>query len=272
MKALDPNYKIREQILKLALKLDISCLKLIKTGGYGIELNFNLPLELNCLLNCYFESEEFQIPKHLHQVWIGSSPPPYQWINSFRKRFRDKYPDWKYSLWREEDIARIPFKNRHIYDDEHQLSGKVNILRYELLYQFGGIYIDADMEWLNEKPLDDLIENSKTTGFFAGKEDNNMLANSVIGSVPENPVLGLLIYFLEHIYLKARKEWKLETWQSTGPRLFSEVSRHFPITIFPQYYFYPKSWLKDLSGIDTTAFWDSYMIQYGYTTNGLGER
>lgn len=55
-------------------------------------------------------------PKILHQVWIGPKPPPWQWIDTFRKDFIKKHPHWVYHLWREKDIKQLTLINRNLYD------------------------------------------------------------------------------------------------------------------------------------------------------------
>ena len=41
----------------------------------------------------------------------------------------------------------------------NELAGKADILRYELLYEHGGFFIDADSECIN--PLDDFLTDNK---------------------------------------------------------------------------------------------------------------
>ena len=54
----------------------------------------------------------------------------------------EKHPDWEYMLWTEENIPKL-INYKH-FVATYKLSGKANIVRYELLYRYGGVYIDAD--------------------------------------------------------------------------------------------------------------------------------
>lgn len=236
---------------------------------YQMEIEVKQSKILQENIRSYFRLKPPSIPKIIHQVWIGPNSPPWQWIDSFRKNFMDKYPAWKYRLWRENEIENLRLINKSKYESEKVLSGKVNILRYELLYQFGGIYIDADSEWINNKPLQELIDHTNQTGIFAGWEDKKMLANGVIGCSPKNPIMYYVIKLLGHTYHENRILKNRPTWISSGPRFFSEAILPFGITTFPVHYFSPVSWRKDNRGIDTTQFTNSYMIQYGYSTNAL---
>ena len=107
------------------------------------------------------------IPKIIHQLWVGHHKVPYKFIDTWRKDYIDSNPSWQYKLWREEDIDSIDMQNREIYDKEYGYSGKADIARYEILYQHGGIWIDADAVWLGGKSLNPLIEGAKKTNFFA---------------------------------------------------------------------------------------------------------
>jgi hypothetical protein len=62
-------------------------------------------------------------------------------------------------------------------------------VRLLALYEFGGIYLDTDVEVL--LPLDDLL----TTSAFVGFENRTNVGTAVIGSEPGNEVIGK---FLDH--------------------------------------------------------------------------
>lgn len=238
-------------------------------SAYKIRIRCRKEQEIGEALQEYFRMVPAVIPKRIHQVWIGPYPPPWKWIDSFRRDFVSAFPGWEYFLWRPEDIAGLDLINRDLYDKEQYLAGKADILRYEILYRFGGIYIDADAQWLNGKPLDELLGRTGATGLFAGREDDRMVANGVIGCSAFNPLLYYVIRRLRLTFSYTRWECGYPSWIASGPLFFSDVVLPHDITVFPTEYFSPASWLQDLSGIDTSVFRDSYMIQYGYSTNQL---
>ena len=90
-------------------------------------------------INDYLKINYQKIPKIIHQIWIGPKKLPYKWINSFRKDFMNKYPGWKYYLWRDRDVKNFNLQNRLQYNSEKTYHGKSDILRYEILYNYGGI-------------------------------------------------------------------------------------------------------------------------------------
>ena len=90
------------------------------------------------------------LPKIIHQIWLGDIEPPY----SFMKSVKDNHPDYDYRLWTDDNLPH-PLFNQDLFDKARYYPEKADILRYELLYRFGGLYIDADIICL--KPLNDLL-------------------------------------------------------------------------------------------------------------------
>ena len=193
-------------------------------------------------INLYLQQHPQHIPKIIHQIWIGPNAVPWKWINSFRQKFLSEYPGWTHYLWTEKEIGQLELENQAAYDAEKEFCGKADILRYELLYRFGGIYIDADCSWLETRDLSDLIEQTNHTGFFAAVEcekcPENGLANGVLGSSKKNPVAKMLIKQLGQIYFECHQA----PFMKTGPWLLDQVCSGLDITIFPSYYFYPIFW------------------------------
>lgn len=94
---------------------------------------------------------DMPIPKKIHQIWFGdlSRMPKEvttQWVE-FSERF-----GYKYQLWTEADDALLRWlmdpENYQLmlqYREKKVYCSASDILRYELLKHFGGIYIDCDI-------------------------------------------------------------------------------------------------------------------------------
>lgn len=216
-----------------------------------------------------------KIPKIIHQIWIGDKPTPFLWINTWRFDYIKQNPNWKYKLWTEHNIDTLKYLDVDMYQKEKEWAGKADIIRLAILKECGGVYIDADSIWINNKSLDKLInESNKNGGFFAGWEDeNNLIANGVFGCYPYHPVLDNIIK-IQKLNFKSR-EGKM-VWESIGPVAFTQginISNSKDYIIFPNYYFYPESWHHNdekFTKIDPKKFLDSYMYQFGYSTNNYG--
>lgn len=229
-------------------------------------------------INSFLKNNPQKIPKIIHQVWIGPKDVPWKWINSFKEDFMKKHPGWKYYLWTDKEVAKLNLVNKTHYDNEKGYNGKADILRYELLYKFGGIYIDADSYWLG-LDLGDLIKQTNYTGFFAAieskKKCNKCLANGVLGSSVNNPIAKYLVDILNKQYNKHIRDYAVGPWKTLGPYYVDQVLYKFNITVFPDYYFYPIYWVSGNKSYEIPIeeqkklYPNSYMTQYGYTTNGL---
>ena len=235
------------------------------------------------------------IPKIIHQIWIGPKKRPDIWINTFRIDYINKNPEYQYFLWTEDNIDTL-FNDfpiyRLVYDLETTYNGKSDILRYLILYIHGGIYIDADSVWINDKSFDTLLEQVNESDVFAGKSPDNLdsstrkekkykntICGGIMGSSKNNPLMRLLIDGIEK-YTKISKEDYTKrrmvhgVCELIGPLYLHRTIASQNITIFPSIYFYPRSWhnINDCelhTKIDLPI--ESYTFQYGYSTNNLSE-
>ena len=190
---------------------------------------------------------EKRIPRHIHQYWNGKSPPSH-----LMQQCRDLHPTWNYTLWTPDSIQTSkPFHNRAIYDcfSTQQVNGQSDVVRYSVLREFGGVYLDADTACL--RPLDDLLQY----GFFAGyhSKDNagtrendqhhpnrELVASAVMGSLPQHPLTVRLTDDLNNTYQNGM------AWSTVGPGHLTRTLRNCPecnisgdIIILPFHAFVP---------------------------------
>lgn len=86
-----------------------------------------------------------RIPLIIHQIWLGSPlPEKYKkWQEAWQSM-----PDFEYKLWTDKDVEKLNLISKNIYEKSKNYGQKADILTAEILYQFGGIYIDIDLECL----------------------------------------------------------------------------------------------------------------------------
>lgn len=104
-------------------------------------------------------SIEERIPKVIHVIWLGPKPFP----ESSKKNmlsWRHFHPDWKIKFWTDDPKRPCPIEGmeKHLLEEfNFSLLGsfinkttnygeKSDILRYEILFQEGGLYIDHDVK------------------------------------------------------------------------------------------------------------------------------
>lgn len=97
-----------------------------------------------------------KIPHILHQTWKEDCLT--EDMANYIKTFSVLNPTWKYYFWTDESGRELIAK-RHpllldIWDNVHKGVQRGDILRYVILYEFGGMYADLDVEFL--RPLDRL--------------------------------------------------------------------------------------------------------------------
>ena len=222
------------------------------------------------------------IPKIIHQIWLGPNKRPDIWMNSWKIDYIKQNPDWTYKLWTEIEINKIKMKNRKIYDSEIFFISKSDIARYEILYQYGGIFIDADSLWIKKSnnSLNKILNMSNKIGMFCAEEPKNKwsIANGVIGFCKEHSILKEIINYIHKNYFSLKKKHKRERdiWLVTGTKPFTDiVKKSDQKLILESYYFYPESFHKNNLHLNVKKFPKLYpksiMFQYGYTTNNLSK-
>lgn len=186
------------------------------------------------------------IPKIIHQIWIGGNTeqePP----TEFMKTWREKNPEWEYILWNEQEIAkRYPqgIRNQKRFLEMEELCGRADILRYEILYDYGGVYIDADSVCIT--PLDERF--LKHTDCWAALENErlrgNLVANGTIGAIRGSKIMERCIQEISAKPTVSTHQTALRAWILVGPLFFTKVIASFVGTpnqmhIYPSHFFYP---------------------------------
>lgn len=173
------------------------------------------------------------IPKMLHAVWIGDdSKMPVKCLDTWR----NKNPDYDLHIWGNGHLQHYPWQNQKQIDqmmDKHDYAGVADLMRYEILYRFGGIAIDADSYCM--RPLEDwLLEPSAFSAWEQEIVRNNLIATTFMGGVKGAEFWKLCI---EEAGKRDCSEKKL-AWLITGPMLVTEVyfKAQAPLTVYPSHF------------------------------------
>jgi len=177
-----------------------------------------------------------KIPKIIHQIWLGSPVP--EIFKPLMKGWQELHPDWEYKLWTDENVHEVTLYNQAFYDATDNYGVKSDILKWELIYQFGGVYIDVDFEAL--QPLDMF---HYLYDFYTGIQPLDawfvQLGAALFGGVPGHPIL-------KHCIETVKDDWHFKGAPTkTGPVHFTKSFLHVAGTsdlidiAFPASYFYP---------------------------------
>ena len=129
-------------------------------------------------------TEKKIIPQIIHYCWFGKGklPDKYcEWMKSWKKYC----PNYEIVEWNESNYDVN--KNRYISDaySAHKWAFVSDFARLDVIYEYGGIYLDVDVELL--KPLDELLYSKGFVGFELFDCVDTGLG---FGAVKNLPVIG----------------------------------------------------------------------------------
>lgn len=178
------------------------------------------------------------IPKIIHQLWIGTKPPPTKFMDSWK----NKNPDFEYIRWNEEEISKrnLKIECTERINEMEEINGKADIIRWEILYEYGGVFLDADSICIEK--VDDILLSCKC---FAGWEHEQLrpglIATGTMGFPPKHPLVKEAIEWIKMNCVNVQKTGK-RAWITVGPGLLTNMyntGKFKDLTIFPSYYFLP---------------------------------
>ena len=177
-----------------------------------------------------------KIPKIIHQIWLGPNQPPAS-FKQFSRSWRIHNPNCKYYLWTDQNVGKLKLRNQLLFDSLNNFGAKSDVLRYELLKQYGGIYVDVDFECLSAIP-EFLFKQS----FVGGLQFNGIpeIGNAFLMASQDSTIINQTI---SQCVLPDRED-AFEIFKATGPYLLSKVLSANLATpdaflILPSNYVYP---------------------------------
>lgn len=175
------------------------------------------------------------IPKIFHQIWINpNSPELPDEYRAYRDGWLALHPDWDYKLWNLDNLDFTP-KRMDLIKSAANYAQMSDVLRYEILLRYGGVYLDTDFECLRN--IEPILEGVKN---FSCSEDGRYICNAIIGAEPNSIYMQRCVNALpERVGIKI-------TSVETGPYMFSWVLLNYGIgsdfVLFPREWFYPYDW------------------------------
>jgi GT2 family glycosyltransferase len=213
-------------------------------------------------------------PRIIHQIWIGTTnPAPLSLMDSWRRAH--VVDGFEYILWTEEELLRRGASGGAGEEDgafiqelseqmrwSPSLAGRADILRWEILHHYGGVYSDADSECVEsclailehaEKMGKDMVcayenEAVRGAGCFPEYEDiprhSPLISNGFIAVKKGHPVMRAAIDTLLRMPRDALS--LTPPWRATGPGLLTRLtvamkpSVRDRMVILPSYTFFPR--------------------------------
>jgi len=197
------------------------------------------------------------IPKIIHQLWIGPKTPPTKFMDTWKNKHESQ--GFEYIRWNEQEMKKRGFVSQlqNKINEMEEINGKADILRWELLYEYGGFFVDADAYCI--EPVTYLVENYKA---FAGYENekvrgpgwappgqyedvlastHNLIATGTMAFPPKHKLPKLAIEWIKNNKISYSQTSK-RAWRTVGPGLLTRLyyqQEWKDITILPSFLFLP---------------------------------
>ncbi len=169
----------------------------------------------------FTQKGRLKIPAVVHFIWLGPRPFPPESVENVRTWIANN-PSWTIKFWTDRDrdlpcegMEKVLVKDftflklGNCFEQSQNWGEKSDLLRYEILFQEGGIYVDHDANCL--RSFDGL---NRGYDFFCGLEAPHepfvgrsiTCGNGVIGSRSHHPTVDKAIHLIA------------ERWESLGEK------------------------------------------------------
>ena len=197
------------------------------------------------------------IPKIIHQIWIGPKTPPTKFMDTWKNKHEKE--GFQYIRWTEEEIKKRGFNSQlqNRINDMIEINGKADILRWEILYEYGGFFVDADA--LCIEPVTYLVNKYKAFVGYENEKVRNagwcppghyddvlahthpLIATGTMAFPPKHELPRLAIEWIKNNDVSIQRTGK-RAWRTVGPGLLTRLyhGRNWTdITVLPSYLFLP---------------------------------
>jgi mannosyltransferase OCH1-like enzyme len=172
-----------------------------------------------------------EIPKIIHQTWKDSNIPTH--LLPFAESWKQYHSDWEYCLWT--DAMNRDFICNHapdfveVYDSYENNIQRVDAVRYFILYEIGGLFIDLDFLCLQN--IECLLEDSNCVFGVEPIEHAQrfkkeiIICNAFMACNPKNEFLKKICDQLSAGYVPLNRDSSLiiDVLNSTGPFMLTSI-------------------------------------------------
>ena len=187
------------------------------------------------------------IPKIIHYCWFGGNPLP-ELAQKCIASWREHCPDYELKLWDETnfDINTVPFTAQ--VAQVKKWGFIVDYIRAYVVYLYGGIYLDTDVEIL--KPFDEsMLRHEGFSGFEDCKYVNP--GNIFAGEKGCRIAKELMDFYASYNFISKNGELNL----TASPKIFTDILLRYGLkqndtyqkldvlTVYPCEYFCPMDYV-----------------------------
>ncbi len=193
------------------------------------------------------------VPKIIHYCWFGNEKN--ELVKKCIANWKRKLPDYEIKEWNENNIPRnIPYVEHALALKHYAFAS--DYIRVWAIYNYGGVYLDTDIEiirHLDELPLEE------DQGFL-GFAQEEFVNNAVLGGVPHLEIYKEMCDLMD--------EMGKNVEFNTSPRVTTKILNKYGvgsnglykdvkgIRIFPKHVFYPYNPFDPTRPLDNLFFED----------------
>lgn len=158
------------------------------------------------------------IPKIIHQIWVGPYKIPRREYH-FVQEVRAKHPNYEHILWNDSNRPELPPVLEEIYTlfrSRKHYTFQADLLRAYLVYEYGGVYLDADFECREGFHTLDLENHNAFFGNHYGNVET--FTNGVFGAQQKHPIF-------QHIIGTMIAEYPQKYWY--GPSFYANILKSY---------------------------------------------
>jgi mannosyltransferase OCH1-like enzyme len=179
------------------------------------------------------------LPRIFHLIWFGPKP---DWFDEYIQSWKKFHPGWQFVMWGNGDA---PTHNKEFFDRAEEIAGdrahqlRADIMRYSLLLEYGGVYIDCDLKC--QKAIDPLLPGVDC--FAAWETTGVWVNNAIVGACQGHPLIQALVDNLPSSIENGNGRPNV----ISGPQYLTKQLAKYrntghDITVLPKDFFYPYLW------------------------------
>lgn len=196
----------------------------------------------NLIQHIYYKNQQTKtnnpIPKVIHFIWLGGDFPKHYYpiVDGWKQK-----TNFDIEIWNDEKADKFlsDKKSLDIFKRSKSFGVKSDVLRYEILNVFGGLYTDTDFLCCSDS-FSSIHDN---VSFYAGicHAKEVQINNGIMACAPNHPIVQLCIYNADDTKYVNEIQCELtRVLYQTGPWLLTNCILHYlkhysidDIIIFP---------------------------------------
>lgn len=132
------------------------------------------------------------IPRIIHYCWFGGNPLPEEAVRCIES-WKKYCPDYEIREWNESNFDIHKYKYAKQAYGKKKYAFVSDVARFDILFQYGGIYLDTDVELL--RPIDSFLDQEAFAGYG---QSGKICTGLIFGATAGNPLIQDALSYYTH--------------------------------------------------------------------------